>query len=445
MRNKYVGKLTIALTMVLVSMFAVVTATFAWFNVVNTPEVGNIKFGADEGNEVLFSLDGTTWKNELTGDEIYSKLGIDLTKKFSNVTPVATANGFNAQFKQLKYTPNQLGTLGGTYSMVEATDKTHYLQIPIKVKSDVATELYLFDLFASVEGGANNEAAKNMVRVGFSDTETGVMKIFNPSSLSEADSYTKAGMGFGSFYDSTYLNNEFKRLVGSDLLSLFKNNESNLTLETSVFKHDGKRVTLNVTKENVASATKVSVAPSSTEPGDTLGKTVYVEGTGEVWYVNAEAQWTKADGIKYESSYSLTTASVYSSETEVNLESPLFAFDSSSKALKIRQVSYESGSAVYSYVDTSYEYFVLGTEHTYEAIEVSYNTQLATITSDQQVPTVANRDQHPTKICDVNKGGTTFYLTIWFEGWSGYSTSAAENGVFALNLRFIGDKTPVNS
>lgn len=253
---KNARKLFTASIMLLVAFFAVVTATYAWFTVQTTPEIGNINFGVTEGEGVYFSLDPDElgWSNNLTGDEIYDYLGLysEVNSKrtykytFKPVSPSATENGFIATFHklQLELKPEfgqnqyQLADVTSEIPSSAATKSQYlenttttaagYLAFNLYFKSVKPVDLYLYgakvytDLSVEDETVRSiNAAAAKMARIGFVpevDDETTakqrVLRIFNPSTYSiSSDASSRSAIGGGAFYAKANVEKLFRDMI----------------------------------------------------------------------------------------------------------------------------------------------------------------------------------------------------------------------------------------
>lgn len=82
-------KLTIIIVMVLLTVVALGTSTYAWFTLNNIAKVDQIEMGITSGVGIEVSLDGKTWYNILDSDKIADKIK---DVKFESVT---TSDGIN--------------------------------------------------------------------------------------------------------------------------------------------------------------------------------------------------------------------------------------------------------------------------------------------------------------------------------------------------------------
>ena len=269
---KNARKLFTASIMLLVAFFAVVTATYAWFTVQTTPEIGNINFGVTEGEGVYFSLDPDDeelgWSNNLTGDEIYDYLGLysEVNSKrtykytFKPVSPSAKENGFIATFNKLQLELNpefgqnqyrladvtsEIPSSAATESKYLANTTTTaagYLAFNLYFKSVKPVDLYLYGAKVYTDSSVDepvksiNEAAAKMARIGFVPHETTevddettakqrVLRIFNPSTYSESsDASSRSAIGEGAFYAKDNVEKLFRDMINKEANNFLKLN-----------------------------------------------------------------------------------------------------------------------------------------------------------------------------------------------------------------------------
>ena len=263
---KNARKLFTASIMLLVAFFAVVTATYAWFTVQTTPEIGNINFGVTEGEGVYFSLyPDKGWSNNLTGDEIYDYLGlysgVDSNKTYKYtykpVSPSATASGFIATFNKLQLVLNpefgknqyqfadvtsEIPSSAATESKysVGTTTEAGYLAFNLYFKSVKPVDLYLYGAKVYTDSSvvdepvkSINEAAAKMARIGFvpkMDTELTakqrVLRIFNPSTYSaESNAASRSAIGGGAFYAKANVEKLFRDMINKKENNFLKLND----------------------------------------------------------------------------------------------------------------------------------------------------------------------------------------------------------------------------
>lgn len=148
MKNFKKKALLPAIIMVMVSVIALSSATYAWFTVGNDAQLGKLDVNVVAASGIQLSLDAATWKSSITTDEIK---GVAVFPT-AEINPVSTNAKTNAKGR-LDFYKGEFNTDGTlTATLVEAPGEANgvltpgaadYITFDIYVKVNNAAKLYL--------------------------------------------------------------------------------------------------------------------------------------------------------------------------------------------------------------------------------------------------------------------------------------------------------------
>lgn len=228
-------KLTVIVIMVLLTIAALGTSTYAWFTLSNTAKVDQIDMGITSGVGIEVSLDGKEWFNVLDNDKITEKVkdvrfeSITSTDGFTMSTLDKTEAPKNAYINFTIYfrasnvnqTTDEYGIYLSTYNESAQYDN---LGVGTALKSEGVTwkpdvDYIDWDGTQKVEYKTTDESKKyyveNSMRVSFKDTTDGtIAKIFD---LSEKSNSTHRG------YKQVYGTTDDEKKVAYGAYSYYNN------------------------------------------------------------------------------------------------------------------------------------------------------------------------------------------------------------------------------
>lgn len=220
-------KLTIVIVMVLLTIVALGTSTYAWFTLNNIAKVDQIEMGITSGVGIEVSLDGKEWFNILDSDKIADKVK---DVKFESVTTsdginMLTLDGgtaadntyikFDIYFRasNVNVSDNNYGIFLGSYNS-QATFANLGSGTALKSEGvDWRPDVNYFDWDGSkqIEYKTTDEAKKyyveNSMRVSFVDKKDGkLVRLFDLNESSKAtlkrgyaETYDEAKTAYGAF------------------------------------------------------------------------------------------------------------------------------------------------------------------------------------------------------------------------------------------------------
>ena len=144
MKNKKTRKRAMlsSVAMLLVSVVALTTATYAWFSNSSKAQVNSLDVNVASASGIQISLTGTdNWKSAISGSEILSASSFAGT-----LTPVSTALGPDAKTGEDNELKFYLGTMadgGNDVITTAATKNSQYLAVDLYVKVTQDCDVYL--------------------------------------------------------------------------------------------------------------------------------------------------------------------------------------------------------------------------------------------------------------------------------------------------------------